>query len=251
MIHLISDLHMDHDSDQGTTFLSSTFSEDRSEHTLIVAGDWGTVYDPALTKRFFDAACRRYGQVVAVPGNHEYWEISHTKTGAEAMNQVYAEIEKDYPNLFLVTKPERLELPGVPPVVAGTMWYGIPQPPTPHHFSDFSFMDSVTGPVQDWIFSQHDQFVNLLPSVQPGDIVVTHHMPSTLSSDPEYLNSPYNHYFVSPMEAEILALEPALWLHGHGHSPADYKIGKTTILCNPRGYPRERTGAYEPLVVIG
>jgi hypothetical protein len=28
-----------------------------------------------------------------------------------------------------------------------------------------------------------------------------------------------------------------LWVHGHTHSSFDYKLGKTRIICNPRGYP--------------
>jgi hypothetical protein len=27
-----------------------------------------------------------------------------------------------------------------------------------------------------------------------------------------------------------------LWTHGHTHDPFDYKIGKTRVVCNPRGY---------------
>ena len=26
-----------------------------------------------------------------------------------------------------------------------------------------------------------------------------------------------------------------LWIHGHLHSSADYMIGKTRVVCNPRG----------------
>ena len=27
-----------------------------------------------------------------------------------------------------------------------------------------------------------------------------------------------------------------LWVHGHTHDSADYTIGATRVLCNPRGY---------------
>jgi hypothetical protein len=27
-----------------------------------------------------------------------------------------------------------------------------------------------------------------------------------------------------------------LWTHGHTHDPFDYMVGKTRVVCNPRGY---------------
>ena len=31
-----------------------------------------------------------------------------------------------------------------------------------------------------------------------------------------------------------------LWVHGHTHSPSDYMVGDTRVVCNPLGYPGER-----------
>lgn len=33
--------------------------------------------------------------------------------------------------------------------------------------------------------------------------------------------------------------QPTLWIHGHTHEKADYMIGNTRIVSNPRGYNRE------------
>jgi Icc-related predicted phosphoesterase len=30
--------------------------------------------------------------------------------------------------------------------------------------------------------------------------------------------------------------QPRLWIHGHTHESFDYEIGKTRVVCNPRGY---------------
>jgi hypothetical protein len=38
------------------------------------------------------------------------------------------------------------------------------------------------------------------------------------------------------MEDFILQHQPRLWIHGHTHESFDYKIGKTRVVCNPRGY---------------
>jgi len=56
------------------------------------------------------------------------------------------------------------------------------------------------------------------------------------------LGSPYNIFYANELDLLIEDKKPALWLHGHTHESRDYKIGKTRIICNPRGYP----GAVNP-----
>jgi hypothetical protein len=38
------------------------------------------------------------------------------------------------------------------------------------------------------------------------------------------------------MEEFILEHQPRLWIHGQTHESYDYRIGKTRVTCNPRGY---------------
>jgi Icc-related predicted phosphoesterase len=38
------------------------------------------------------------------------------------------------------------------------------------------------------------------------------------------------------MDDLILEHQPPLWIHGHIHKSFDYRIEKTRIVCNPRGY---------------
>jgi len=41
-----------------------------------------------------------------------------------------------------------------------------------------------------------------------------------------------------------------LWVHGHMHISRDYFIGKTHILCNPRGYTDEPNPDFKADLVI-
>jgi predicted phosphodiesterase len=34
-----------------------------------------------------------------------------------------------------------------------------------------------------------------------------------------------------------------VWIHGHTHTPCQYVVGDTRVICNPIGYPRERATA--------
>ena len=67
-------------------------------------------------------------------------------------------------------------------------------------------------------------------------IVVTHHAPSIQSIVERYRVHPVSAAFASNMDDFIREHQPPLWIHGHTHESFDYRIGKTRIVCNPRGY---------------
>nr|WP_299502292.1 metallophosphoesterase [uncultured Rhizobium sp.] len=71
-------------------------------------------------------------------------------------------------------------------------------------------------------------------------VVVTHHAPSKRSVATHYENDITSAAFASDMSTLITERGPTLWVHGHVHDRYDYRLGKTRVLCNPRGYPGER-----------
>lgn len=66
----------------------------------------------------------------------------------------------------------------------------------------------------------------------PRTVVVTHHAPSvrSLLGERDLLDAAY------ASDLEALVPRADLWIHGHTHAVADYRIGPTPVLCNPRGY---------------
>lgn len=82
-------------------------------------------------------------------------------------------------------------------------------------------------------------------------IVVTHHLPSSLSVAKRYTGDPLNAAFASRLEGIIEKYAPELWIHGHTHVPCDYELYGTRVVCNPRGYPGERNQpAFRPGLVV-
>ena len=67
-------------------------------------------------------------------------------------------------------------------------------------------------------------------------VVVTHHAPSIQSIADRYRKDHLSAAFASNMDELIQEHQPHLWIHGHTHESYDYRIGKTRIICNPRGY---------------
>lgn len=82
-------------------------------------------------------------------------------------------------------------------------------------------------------------------------VVVSHHAPLPRSLHPGFKGHPSNGAFASDLSAIIAQGKPDLWVHGHVHHFRDYREGTTRVICNPRGYERERphTGFISGLVV--
>lgn len=70
-------------------------------------------------------------------------------------------------------------------------------------------------------------------------VVVTHHAPSLRSVAPRFKDDPYTPCFASNLETLVASSGAALWIHGHAHDSADYVLGTTRVIANPRGYRGE------------
>jgi Icc-related predicted phosphoesterase len=87
----------------------------------------------------------------------------------------------------------------------------------------------------------HEQAVSFLERsfAEPHEgptVVISHHAPSVASAHDRWRGSALEPYFSAKLENHVLRWQPALWVHGHMHDSADYRIDATRVLCNPRGY---------------
>ena len=75
---------------------------------------------------------------------------------------------------------------------------------------------------------------------KPGEaldrVVVTHHYPRRDSTAAQYQNDLCTAAFGSQLSPDLLE-GAGLWIHGHTHSSAAYRVGQCRVVCNPRGYP--------------
>jgi Icc-related predicted phosphoesterase len=56
--------------------------------------------------------------------------------------------------------------------------------------------------------------------------------------------------FASSLDEFVAASGVRIWVHGHLHDSADYSIGSTRVICNPRGYPEELNAGFQPGLVV-
>jgi Icc-related predicted phosphoesterase len=104
-------------------------------------------------------------------------------------------------------------------------------------------------------FRMHKESLNwleksLIASETRLNIVVTHHAPSVKSLPDKLKVDITSSAYASDLEEFILKYKPDYWIHGHIHTPSDYKIGGTRVICNPRGYVDEVYNGYEMRLVI-
>ncbi len=254
-IQLVSDLHLNHEEDNGEAFLECIFPSGSKPdvEVLVIAGDWNSVWDYDLTESLFARVAGLYKNVLVVIGNHENWRtFDNPNITPDDVNRGLLRLQVKYKPVHVFTTPGLVTIEGVK-FFGGTGWYPNPsgRVGVDQDFVDFRAVKAS----RSWFFKQHALFKNSLDvlanTLQSPAVVVSHHMPHPKSSDPQFLSSPYNHYFVQDMTSTIMKVKPDLWLHGHGHYPADYMIGGTRVVCNPRGYPFEwkKRPPYMPKII--
>ena len=91
---------------------------------------------------------------------------------------------------------------------------------------------------------------SLESSKATSNVVISHHGPSLKSSAECYSNDEMTAAFLSNLEGFIDRWQPDYWLHGHCHNLSDYMIGGCRVICNPRGYPKEKGTAFNDQLII-
>ena len=248
---VISDVHNEFYSDSGEySFYKLPVVPGEDKMCLILAGDIGILHSPRTYANFIDDVSKRFMYVFWIEGNHEYYHGNIDKLSTERSAQ-----ELGYHNVFT----KELELAEEKIVLLGcTLWTdmdkGNPltmmeanQRMNDHHiirkgieYSKFRAEHSQTlHYVQKrQLFKDIEHFKKMNNKV----IVVTHHHPSFKGVGSAYVGDSLNGAYCSDLFEEIQKTQPDFWCCGHIHEHKTYSIADTTVICNPLGYPFERTG---------
>ena len=251
-----SDLHNDledtltkHEFREGKTRIFTPPSlEDEKESVLLLGGDIDEIKkkdNPRLTN-YLKELSSRFKAVIYIMGNHEFYK-SKLNEGVSKLRERLSGI----PNLYILDN-ETLEIENIS-IIGSTLW-------TNFNNHDAYLMRKSTereGGLRDFrkiTYKSLSGFRRLMPSdlineflkskqfifdeiakaKEKGNraLVLTHHAPSLKSC----MGTEFDGAYGTDLEKEIIESEPDIWIHGHVHETQDYWIGKTRVLCNPRGY---------------
>jgi hypothetical protein len=195
----------------------------------IVAGDFAVM--AIRVGWLFRELCERETQVLFVPGNHEYYQCK----SMAAVDNALREIEQQWPNFKVLRTGEVFEFCGKR-FLGDTMW--VPKTAdmilSAGRMNDSDLIPGLMGQIDE----RHQNFLSWLSDeLRPGDIVVTHHLPSERSTPNEHRDASVQSWYVAAGAEALFAREPQAWIHGHTHGRCDYILNRTRILCNPVGYP--------------
>ncbi|MBV2223950.1 MAG: metallophosphoesterase [Cloacibacterium sp.] len=244
-IQIISDLHQEF----GVTELNFDNAD-----IVVIAGDvnLGTKGIEWLKSKIPDQP------VIYILGNHEYYKGSYPKT----LNKILEESKNSnihvLENSFVDIDDVRFHgctLWTDFSIFRNPMKYGMICQPLMNDYKmikrDPSYSKMRT--IDTFKIHQHSRKwleESLLSSSLHKNIVVTHHAPSIKSVPEEFKNDPVTSAYASNLDDFILNTEPDFWIHGHIHTPVQYKIGKTQIICNPHGYISEPYNGYNSELII-
>lgn len=202
-------------------------------------------------------------QVLFVPGNHEYYRLT-VASGDALFAQTAATTDGK-----LVFMQQREWHHGGVRFLGCTLWtdfllFGEAKRDAARQIAsrvmaDFSCINNESGgkfTVDDSIALNQTHLAWLTGKLnQPFDgptVVITHHGPARPSLHAKYGDDPVSAGFINDLEH--LMGKADLWIHGHTHTPFDYTLHGTRVVCNPRGYVTKRRGeenpAFNPALVI-
>lgn len=227
-INYLSDVHLEF----------GVLTHELEGEVLVLAGDI------TVNRRvsWINEAAKHFKYVVYVLGNHEHWR-GYIEGTFRKTRQALA------PNVY-VLENSSVVLDGVA-FHGATLWtdfnnhdpltmHAVDYNPHTGGLQDFRFV-RFNGGAYRWTpesaYKTHLKSREFLRnSIQPGDVVVTHHAPTFKSIDPVHTDKLFDGAYASDLSELILDTEPKFWFHGHIHKSNDYMVGNTRVLCNPRGY---------------
>lgn len=232
---IISDLHLE--------FRPFSLRSLLSQHVdaLFLAGDISTFTKRHIASEFLrECTAETKAPVFLVLGNHDFyggslkevknWWKENTPDGVHLLNQ----------NIIPLSIGDKTYK-----VMGTTLWTDVPSNAN-DILNDYHCINGISvDAVRNEFHSDRRWLESELQKTSPEDnvIVMTHHLPSMKSIHPKYHSMPscMNECFASNLDYVFEKSQPQLkmWIHGHTHSPLDYLINNTRVVCNPRGYPRE------------
>jgi Icc-related predicted phosphoesterase len=237
-ILLCSDLHTNFYPNGGKTVIESLCNT--NVDVLVVAGDLSIIKGNLLQTNI-KQLCNKFPEVVYVAGNHSYYYNTFSY-----VDDILANLDSKIKN-FTWLNNTRVNIAGQS-FIGATLWFSnnTSVQKYKHLLNDYNCILNF----EPEIYNRNQETIEFFrDNIQEGDILVTHHMPSSKCIAPIYKDSVANCFFFSDLDGIICSTKPALGLYGHTHFNNDFVLHSTRLLCNPRGYPGQNPMFSESLII--
>ena len=263
-LRIMSDLHGEF------SIFDVPVMEDEDKQILILAGDIGVAQNGQRQNtiiEFLEEMSKRFHKVIYVLGNHEYYNSDYTKV----LPKLYEEI--DHLSNVVILHDSFVRINDTI-FVGSTLWTDLMDgdklimSEAKRCMNDyFLIKDNRTGyrrlepktTVEEHQKSKEYIFHIASENRDTKVVVISHHAPSYGSVAIQYRSSSFdnimNYNFFSDLD-DLIEMNDniVLYTHGHTHTSFDYNIGKTRVICNPRGYSKyqdkQENAFFNPKLVI-
>ena len=252
LIRPLSDIHLEFS--YGNMRLNKLPTD--KDTVLIIAGDVGLASKPHTYLDFFKDKADRFRDVIVILGNHEHYKGSFSTSYARMKDTLH-----EFVNVHVMEK-ESIVIDDTA-FIGATLWTSMANHDilcmeqsrltmndyrTIRHGTNAEPWKRKLNPidtVEDHVNASHYIFKEIEKQKKVGNkaVVISHHAPSYKSVPKEFKGDTINGAYASELSEDILEYSPEVWIHGHTHTSFNYFIGKTNIICNPRGYHTE-SGQY-------
>lgn len=204
---------------------------------LVLAGDICEARRIQQYRPFFKEMCMTYKHVIYVAGNHEFYRGEYNKC-IEVLSNM------GFPNLHFLHN-RVVEIDGKR-FGGATLWTDIPahaqwflkRGMNDYHLITMNVNGSYRKLRPEDTVLEHHRTLAWLNTIEPLDVMVSHHAPSTMSIADRYIGNEYNKAYATNLGEYLYKAK--VWIHGHMHEPFDYVTYCCNVKCNPRGYEDER-----------
>lgn len=200
-----------------------------------------SVYD-----RFLEDCSKNYEKVLYVKGNHEFYGYNYEGTHRKILDNL--------PGNFHLLENDTVKIEDWN-FIGFTLWTNfrnenpLEMMEAEQYMNDYKVIRIGSNyrkmRAQDTLNfhnQSHNYLLKQLEVFKENVFVISHHAPS-YQSIPQQFKKNANGAYCNDLDNLILD-NPQIkyWVHGHTHTPFDYKIGECRVICNPGGYPSQDTG---------
>jgi predicted phosphohydrolase len=235
-LHYASDLHLEFPENREWLRRKPLRGEGG---VLLLAGDVMPFGQIDKHKDLLKRWGQQYGQVLWIPGNHEYY-------GEDIAQRSGTVDEAIVPGVRLLNNTA-VQLPGLR-ILCTTLWSPIGQlneAAIRRGMTDYHVIRQGNGLLHPaHITALHHASLawlqaELATPFAGHTVVATHHVPTLRHYPPEYLGNALNEAFAVDLDELIAGSGATAWIHGHHHrNTPPFRIAATQVLTNQLGYVR-------------